>query len=435
MAPFAQVTHAVEQVPAELLWIPIALLAARLFGVVERWGQPAVLGELLAGILLGNLALIGFPFLEPMADDAILDFLAQLGVVILLFQIGLESSVAQMRRVGVRALLVAVVGVATPLLLGVLAGPYLLPGSSLQTNLFLGAALTATSVGITARVFRDLGTLQTAEAAIVLGAAVIDDVLGLVLLAMAAAIVSAGTVTLANVAGIVATAVGFLAAALVTGTLLAPWLGRLLSAVHPGAGMKLTLALSVALLTAYAAGMVGLAPIVGAFAAGLVLVPVHFRDFDEPRLVRDVRAVLPDVEPVTRARLERTIGPYVERHVEHLLDPVAQLFVPIFFVVTGMKIDLSLFLDASLIAVACGYTLLAIIGKVVSGAVAGPVRRSVVGWGMVPRGEVGLIFANVGHSIGAVSDRTFSVIVLIVVMTTLLTPPILARLLRRTGSS
>ncbi|HVL57273.1 MAG TPA: cation:proton antiporter, partial [Burkholderiaceae bacterium] len=168
-----------------LLWVGALLLLAKLASLVERIGQPAVLGELLAGVLVGNLALIGLGVFEPAKADPILRFLAELGVVILLFQIGLESDIATMRRVGVRALLVAVVGVVAPFALGTLVvGPLLFPGSSFNTYLFFGATLTATSVGITARVFKDMGTLQTPESQIVLGAAVIDDVIGLIILAV-----------------------------------------------------------------------------------------------------------------------------------------------------------------------------------------------------------------------------------------------------------
>src|SRR3989344_2487559 len=160
------------------LWIAIILLAAKISSLIERFGQPSVLGELVIGVILGNLVLLGIGVFEPLKADLIIAFLAELGVVILLFQIGLESNISRMREVGIKALLVACVGVAVPFILGTyIVGPYLLPGQPFSAYLFIGATLTATSVGITARVFRDLGKLQSREAQIVLGAAVIDDVL------------------------------------------------------------------------------------------------------------------------------------------------------------------------------------------------------------------------------------------------------------------
>jgi Kef-type K+ transport system membrane component KefB len=194
-----------HHVAPELLWIPILLLAAKLTGALaERFRQPAVLGELAAGVILGNLTLIGITALSPIATDEIVRFLAELGVILLLFQIGLESSLDRMRRVGARALAVAVIGVVVPFALGALVGPLVLPGLSTHAYLFIGAALTATSVGITARVFSDIGALDSIEAQIVLGAAVIDDVLGLIILAVVSALATAGTVSAAAIGWIVA---------------------------------------------------------------------------------------------------------------------------------------------------------------------------------------------------------------------------------------
>jgi Kef-type K+ transport system membrane component KefB len=417
---------------ATLLWIAVLLLSARFAGLVERLGQPSVLGELVVGVVLGNLVLVGMDIFAPITADPVLRFLAELGVVILLFQIGLESNLAQMGRVGVRALSVAIVGVVLPFALGSwVVGPWLMPGLPAGAYLFIGAAMTATSVGITARVFRDLGALGTAEAQIVLGAAVIDDVLGLIILAVISAAATVGTVGLATVGLIVFKAAGFLIGAVVLGRFLAPRLGRLLSRAHAGAGMKLTLALGFALVLAYLAGAIGLAPIVGAFAAGLVLDAVHFEDFEEPAVIRDVREGLVGVGPGARTTLVGILDRHSRRHVEDLLEPLGHLLVPIFFVLTGMSVNLEVLLDVPVLLTALGMTAVAVLGKVAAGLASGEARGWLVGWGMVPRGEVGLIFATIGQQIGVLPDREFGVIVIMVILTTLMTPPILSALLRR----
>jgi Kef-type K+ transport system membrane component KefB len=415
-----------------LLLIAVVLLAARLASVVERFGQPPVLGELLIGVVLGNLALVGLPLFEPIKASPIIAFLAQLGVVILLFQVGLESNVASMRRVGARALAVACVGVVAPFVLATwLVGPLLLPGLPFNTYLFLGATLTATSVGITARVFRDLGALQTREAQIVLGAAVIDDVLGLIILAVVSAVVTVGSVSPAEVGLILVKALGFLAGAVFIGQLAAPMLGRALAKIHTGTGMKFTLALCFGLICAYAAELIGLAPIVGAFAAGLVLDPVHFESFESPKIVAELRAELDRHKLTAIGQVETIMRRHADRHVEDILEPVGHLLSPIFFVLTGMSVRLDALLDPAVLLVALGLTVAAFVGKLVAGTVAGRVNRQVVGWGMVPRGEVGLIFAASGQALGIVDARSFAVIVVVVLLSTLLTPPILAHVIRR----
>ena len=410
------------------LFLALALVVARLAGFVERFGQPAVLGELLAGVLLGNL---GLSFLDEVRQDALVGFLAELGVVILLFQIGLESSFASLRQVGARALAVAVVGVVVPFALGLLVGPLLVPGQSFNAYLFVGATLAATSVGITGRVFRDLGVLETREARIVLGAAVIDDVLGLILLAVVSSLVAKGGVDPATVAWIVAQSVLFLVGAVYLGRLLSPRLARALARVHAGEGMKFTLMLALGLALAWLAHQIGLAAIVGAFAAGLFLEPAYFDEFEEPEIVQEIRPLLTRAGGEASSELRKILDRHAQRHHADLLGPLGYVFVPVFFVYTGMQVRIELFTHGALLLTALALAAAAIVGKLACGLAAGAARRWVVGWGMVPRGEVGLIFAAIGRELGAIDQATFSAVVLMVILTTLVTPPVLGRLLKR----
>lgn len=424
-------------VAAPFLAIVLLLLAGRVGALMERIGQPAVLGELLVGVLIGGLALIpAFGGLEELKHNQFLFFFAEVGVILLLFGVGLESNLREMRKVGVPALLVAVIGVVVPFALGTfVVGPWLMPGLALNVYLFLGATLTATSVGITARVFQDLNVIQSREAKIVLGAAVIDDVLGLLILAVVSAIVSVGTVSAGAIGVIVAKAFGFLAGAIIVGQLAAPALGRAMSKIHTGMGMKLALALAFCGAFAYGAELTGLAPIVGAFAAGLVLDPVHFKHFAAPHIVKKLRQIIVRLNGHALEREIKEVARHEEhRHIEDLIGGVSNLFVPIFFVYTGMQVNLHAFLDLPILLVAFGVTVAAFVGKIVAGIAAGRgARKVVVGFGMIPRGEVGLIFANVGKQLGVVDDKTFAVVVIMVIMTTLLTPPILTALIKKKG--
>lgn len=418
------------------LWIAVILIAAKVAGLVERFGQPAVLGELIMGVILGNLALFGIHVFEPIQIDPIISFLAELGVVILLFQIGLESNIREMTKVGFPAFLVATVGVIAPFALGVyVVGPWLLPDAEFNTLLFLGAALTATSVGITARVFKDLGKLQSRESQIVLGAAVIDDVMGLIILAVVSAIVTVGSVTAGTIGFIVAKALLFLGGSIFLGRFLAPTISNFFSKINTGAGMKFAFALSVGLVFAFLASEIGLAPIVGAFAGGLILDEVVFKRFKRPQFVEELEEVRVKTSGDVQKRVESIMHHHEHRHVEDLIEPVGQMMVPIFFVMTGMAVDLTTFMDTSILLTALGITLVAIVGKLVAGFVAGKgTNKWIVGFGMVPRGEVGLIFATIGAGLGVITGGVFSVIIIMVIMTTLLTPPILTFLLKKGGA-
>jgi Kef-type K+ transport system membrane component KefB len=417
-----------------LLWIGFILLFAMIGRLVEKIKQPSVLGELLVGVALGNLGLVGIHFFDPIKSDVFITFLAELGVIILLFQVGLESNLTTMKKVGVRAFIVALIGVVVPFVLGTwVIGPWFLPGLTLNAYLFLGAALTATSVGITARVFKDFGKLQTKEAQIVLGAAVIDDVLGLIILAVVSALVTLGAVSMGVISWIIAKAILFLVGSIIIGKLFAPHISQLFSRIHTGVGAKITLAIVFAFFYSAVAGIVGLAPIIGAFAAGLVLDPVHFKHFKKPKVAEELEThaeTLPQLEH--RAHFRERAGHYIEKHVEELMEPIGHFIVPIFFVFTGISVNLQTLLDPKILLVALGITLLAFLGKYVSGVAAGKdVNKNIVGFGMVPRGEVGLIFATMGVSLGVLTDELFSIIVIMVILTTLFTPPILAYLLKK----
>jgi len=400
--------------PTILGGLAIILAAAKLGGdLATRARQPAVLGELVAGVLLGNLGLIGITGLQGLESNATLDTLAQIGVIILLFEVGLESTVGDMMKVGVTAVLVATLGVIAPFVLGWLVGALLLPGESWYAHAFLGATLTATSVGITARVLKDLGKSTTPEARVILGAAVVDDVFGLVILAVLSGIIAAanaGTPMAFGSAGlIVVKAVLFLGGALALGRVLSPRLFGIASRLH-GRGVLLATALVFCFALSYVAALIGLAAIVGAYAAGLILEDVHYRPFTE--------------------RGERTL--------EELLQPIGTFLVPLFFVLMGMRVDLTTFAHPEILGLAALLTMAAIAGKQACalGAIGGRLDRLTIGLGMIPRGEVGLIFANIGLglTIGGtpVIDRsTYSAVVIMVIVTTLVTPPALRWSLER----
>jgi Kef-type K+ transport system membrane component KefB len=261
-------------------------------------------------------------------------------------------------------------------------------------------------------------------------AAVIDDVLGLLVLAVITALASGETVSPGFVAILSLKAFGFLASAVILGNVLAHTLSRVFSMIHTGIGMKITLALTFALVYAYGATLVGLAPIVGAFAAGLILDAVHFKGFAFPEVVGDLLKFR-GFDKKEKEKIALLAEKHKDTHIEELVSTLGLLFIPIFFVFTGLQIEFSSLLNPDLYISALIITVVAFFGKAVAGiAASGSTKEKLlVGVAMVPRGEVGLIFASVGKSIGAINDELFSVIIIVVIATTFVAPPLLKKLL------
>jgi Kef-type K+ transport system membrane component KefB len=370
----------------------VVLLAAKLGDeLFKRLGQPALVGEILAGVIIGPSVLT---LVEP---DETLEVFAELGVVFLLFWVGLETRLSDMRDVGPTAVRVGGLGVIVPFTAGYGAG--LLLGKSGETSVFLGAALVATSVGITSAVLIELQALATTAARTILGAAVIDDILAMVLLAVAVGVADEGGVDLTSIGVVIALALGFVVFVAIGGTRL---VARWPDVFHAPKFSESPLLPAVILclgLAAFAA-QIGLAAIIGAFLAGMVVAETKDRhDFE----------------------------------VE--VAPLYAFFPPFFFVFIGLEVDLGAFADTGTLGLLVAITVLAFVTKFGAAWVAarsmGAREAVVVGLGMVPRGEVGIIVAGIGASAGVIEPDLFAVIVGMSIATTLLIPPLLRRALSR----
>ena len=455
-----------EPVAPVLLGLVIILLAAKLGGeMFERFGMPAVLGELSIGIVLGNLKNSAgvdiFAFLTPTTVEGelvrpfvpgeTLAILAQIGVILLLFEVGLECTIRDMLKVGLSSLLVAILGVVAPVALGYAVAAYFTTGW--EVPLFVGATLAATSVGITARVLKDMGRSRDRESQIILGAAVIDDVLGLIVLAVVTAVISAagsgGADRGETALGLLLTiglACGFVGGAVLLGVLNVPRILFRTACRLRGRGLLVTTALVFCFGMAYLSNAVfGLASIVGAFAAGLVLERVQYSDLAEKearRLAEDA-GHFPPAEPAHRSVVaghsdqhHDDPGHAADSHGNHELEeairPLTALLVPVFFVEMGMQVEIAEFGDSSVWGFAALLCVAAVIGKQVCsfGVLEPNVNKLAVGLGMIPRGEVGLIFADQGKKLMSagepvINSRTYTVVVLMVMFTTMVTPPLL----------
>lgn len=390
LAAAASTTGSGDEIPVVLIALVAVFVATKLLGeIAQRLGQPAVLGELIAGVLLGGSVL---GILNP--ADPVIATMAEIGVVVLLFAIGLETELAALVRVGSEAMTVAVAGVILPFALGYLAATAL--GLSAIPALVCGAALCATSVGISARVLSELGWLDTREGRVVLGAAVIDDIIGLIILAVVASLVAGAALTPATIARIAGVAVAFVAIAVAVGSLVARPIFGVVERIR-AAGALGVFGLAFAFLLAWLAQRSGSAMIVGAFAAGVVLNRVPQR-----------------------------------AQIETATTTIGHFFVPIFFASVGAAVDLRALMDGRALAVGAALIVCGIAGKVAAGYAPWWFRghKLLVGVAMVPRGEVGLIFAQMGLAAGAINAGEYGALMLMVLATTFVTPPALARVSR-----
>lgn len=434
-----------------------SILAFAVIGRVgaRKLGQPTVLGELLMGILLGNIAwYLGFDLITvlregPRVFDVVhqvlagrpidvaaveifgpakgpelariisgpsggevisvaqaVDIFSRYGVIFMLFMVGLETDLAGIRSVGRDSIRVAVIGVVVPLVLGYVAVELIQPGMALDAVMFVAATLVATSIGISSAVLRETDQAQTREGRIILGAAVGDDILGLLILAIVSGIVVTGNVDLAQVIKVSLLSLAFLVATFRLGPYVLKAASTIMRRLDIIEAKMFTSYLFVMIL-AWTANLTGLATIIGAFAAGIVMHDGYFRNHVGPKQQR-------------------------EFSVRELIAPLEVILVPIFFILIGMQVKLESFVSWPVIVLAAGLLIAAVLGKLASGLGArGPVDRLMIGLGMLPRGEVGLVFAAIGQSLGVISDATFAAIVLMVFVTTLVAPPLLKQRISR----
>lgn len=441
-------THDVDPIATVILWATLIFL----FGVTGRnlalkFNLPGVLGELLMGVLLGNVGyyvglqlfivlregsaiftimadlLKGDPLSQavsqsihdpqyakqvitalasPNGNDLlkvsyVVDVFSRYGVIFLLFLVGVDSSITELQRTGRESVRVAFIGVLAPMILGFVVMSLFLPELSFKSDLFVAATLSATSIGITARALDELRVLHTREAKTILGAAMMDDILGLLMLAVVSSLVISGTIDMMEISHIMILAVLFFSSSLLLGPIVLKKLADFFKFFEPWEE-KLFISFVFMMGLSWLATLAGLASIIGAFSAGIMIHDGYFRvSKHDPRNALSIR---------------------------ELLAPLEAILVPLFFMLIGIQVKLEAFFNWHVVIVALALTLAAILGKLISGL--GGSRkddRMLIGIGMLPRGEVGLVFASIGRSLGVITDELFSAVILMVILTTLIAPP------------
>lgn len=449
---YASESSHLDPVASVIFWVTLLFF----FGVIGRYlatkmHQPSVLGEVLMGVLVGNVGyFFDIPLTEILREGSgvfhvlqhmlsgqalpeavhasfsnpiyaqkilkalsspqsmdfikiayVVDVFSRYGAILLLFMVGLEISLAELKHTGRQSFQVALIGVAAPILLGIAVSFLLIPYASMNTSLFVAATLSATSVGISARVFQEMKKMNTSEARTILGAAMIDDVLGLMILTIVSRLVLNGSVHMGLMIQVIALTLIFFGAVFILGPHVLRIIIRFCSFLTPWEA-KLTVSFIFLMGLAWFATVVQLAAIVGAFAAGVI---IHDDFFDVQNNKRELNI-----------------------KIKELIGPLEALLAPLFFILMGIQVKLESFMDFQVLGIAIGLMIAAIVGKLLSGMGASRQQdRWLVGIGMMPRGEVGLVFASIGKTLGVISDSVFAAMVLMVIVTTVLTPLCLKR--------
>lgn len=414
-----------------LLAVGIIVAAIAAGELCKRIGLAPVFGQILFGTLVAGF----FSGSSMVLDEHAVSVIANIGINLLMFKIGLETNPHEMLKVGVRSLVIAVIGVVVPFVFGAyVIGPWLFPGASKLAHVFIGAALTATSVSIPVDILSSFGKANSRLGRTVTGAAVIDDILGLLILAVvqAAATGNSGqSFTDSGALWIMLISIGFVVGSIVVGMKFHVSVGRLFAKISSGENMKIAFALGIGFSLAALASKVGLAEFVGAYCAGLFLTEVAFKDFAVPRFTEELEHVLAQEKVELNGKFIELKKTMVEKHVEEILMSFIAIATPVFFVTSGMKLDMwVLFKKESLFAILI-CSVLACAGKVVAGLAAVKGERLAVGISMIPRGEVGLIFAAIGQQVGVMTPEIFSMVMGTILVSTLITPLLLGRVLKR----
>jgi Kef-type K+ transport system membrane component KefB len=411
--------------PVIFLWLVIFIFLSRSFSVVKKIGLPIVVGEILAGIILGDLHMFGINFIQNAENNVVIKFIAELGAIILMFEIGIESKFSDLRRNFKTGVKLAVTGSIFTFSAGYLISRYVIPHSNISLDLLIGTICAATATGISAKAFKDMRILGTKEVKIVLVASVIDELVSIIAFAIISAMVMENAFNLMNLSLSILQVVGFFIFTIIFGRWIAPWITTWSTKIHAGINMKVGVLFVICLFFAWLAHVMGLATVVGAFIAGLILDEMYFKSFSKSSFFRHLRGIASQIQDEKlRDHLHQTISTQEERTLEELLKPISHIFVPVFFIYIGMMLDISALFNYRTLFITMALVIASFIGRIISGyLVRGKnLNKLIIGLGMTPIGEAGLIFAMFGKNLGLINNTVFTSVVSALVIAAITTP-------------
>ena len=406
------------------LWIALFIFLSRSLSVVKKFGLPLVIGEIIAGVIIGDLHFFGITLFDGVEDNAIIMFLAGIGSIILMFEIGIESKLTDLRRNFRNGTKIAVLGTLLTFVSGYLIGAYFVPKSSLATCLLLGVITASTATGISAKTFKELKIMNSKEVKLVLVASIIDEFISVVCFAVISGLIINASFSFFNFSITVAQVLMFFAFAVIFGSWITPVFTKWSTRINPGLNMKIGVLFIICLLFSWVADVMGLATVIGAFVAGLMLDEFYFKSFSKSGFFRELRNIATNCsDETTQFRLNLVIETQEKKSLEELLKPLSHLFVPIFFIHIGLMLDVSKLTNLKTLVIVGLLLGFSFIGRILSGClIKGNLNKLIIGLGMTPIGEAGLIFATFGKSMNLIGNTLFTAIVSSVVLASITTP-------------
>jgi len=412
--------------PVIFLWLVVFISLSRGLSIVKKIGLPLVVGEILSGLILGDLNHFGIHIFNEAENDLSIQFMAELGAIILMFDIGLESKLSDLKKNFKTGFAVAVSGSILTFSSGFLISKYLTENPTTLSNMLFGIIIAATATGISAKTFKDMKIIHSKEVKVVLVASILDELLSILGFGIISSLIITHSVSLLNLSVSMAQVLGFFVFAAVFGQWITPLMTKWSIKIHAGINMKIGVLLVICFLFSWIAYISGLATVIGAFIAGLMLDKIYFESFSKSNFIVKLRHIALNLsDTATKQKLNELIEKQEERTLEELIKPLSHLFVPVFFIYIGLMLKVDTLLHVDTLLLVAFILILSFIGRLISGFFIRPSRKLnslVIGLGMTPIGEAGLIFAMFGKNMGIISENSLAAIVASVVIAAVITP-------------
>lgn len=422
--------------PVIYLWLVIFIFLSRSLSFVKKIGLPIVVSEIVTGIILGQLHLFGINLFTQVENNTVIQFLAELGAIILMFEIGLESQFSDLKKNFKRGIKLAIVGSIFTFAGGFSISWLLIKNSTFLLDLLMGVICAATATGISAQIFKEMSLLRTKEVKIVLVSSVLDELISIICFGVISVMLITNTVNILTLSLSLAQAMVFFLFAAIFGRFLTPQITNWSTKIHAGLNMKLGVLLIICFFFSWMAHALGLAFVVGSFVAGLILDEMYFKDFSRSNFFIRLRSLASKVqEDDLRKQLKSVIALQEGQTIKELLKPISHLFVPIFFINIGMMLDIKQLLNPNVLILTGAILSISFCGRILSGYAVREkkVNPLILGLGLTPIGEAGLIFASFGKTVGLIQDNVLSAIVSAVVIASTITPILIKFSIKKYG--